>query len=88
MTVLTFPSLVLTREDEAAIIARVHSGDYYCYRRQTNDRGQLTIALFDRKRNLRGYITKARRKYAVLDARGAVVTQGSSLDSVLSFLSK
>ena len=88
MSVIPFPSLVLTEADEAAILAEARSGGHYCCRRETGDRGHPTITLLDRQQNIRGHITKCCGIYAVADARGWVIKRSSSLAAILSVLSK
>jgi hypothetical protein len=46
------------------------------------------MALLNRSRKIRGYVTKKHGVFAVLDARCAMVAQGRKLDEVLSVLLK
>jgi len=88
MSVINFPSPLLTREDEKAVAARVIASGYYSCKRTTRDGGQPAMALLNRARKIRGYVTKKHGVYAVLDARGSVVAQSRKLEDVLSVLLK
>lgn len=88
MPVFSFPSLVLTDSDEAAIVAKAGSDRYYSCRRETNDQGLARITLLDREQRVRGQVTKRGGLYTVVDARGWIVGQSRSLAVILSVLSK
>ncbi len=86
MSVINFPSPLLTREDEDAIIAGIIASKYYGCWRTTAGEGQPAMALLNRARQVRGSITKKHRVYAILDARGIVVSESRKLDDILSVL--
>lgn len=88
MSVISFPSPLLSPEDEEAIAAWVVASGYYSCRRVTRDDGQPAMALLNRAREIRGYVTKKHGVFAVLDARGAVVVESRKLDEVLPALFK
>jgi hypothetical protein len=88
VSVIAFPSPLLSDADEAAIAARVVASRYYTCKRTTLDDGQPAMALLNRSRKIRGYVTKKHGVFAVLDARRALVAQGRELDEVLSVLLK
>ncbi len=88
MSVIAFPSPLLSDADEAAIAARVIASRYYTCKRTTLDDGQPAMALLNQSRKIRGYVTKKHGVFAVLDARRALVAQGRKLDEVLSVLLK
>lgn len=88
MPVINFPSPLLTREDEETIAARVVASGYHSCRRVTRGHGEPAMALLNRARKIRGYVTKKHGVYAVLDARGTVVAESRKLDDVMSVLLK
>lgn len=88
MSVIAFPSPLLSEADERAITARVIASRYYSCRRVTDEDGLPTIALLNRAGKVRGHVTKKHGVYAVKDARGTTVAQSRKLDDVLAVLLK
>ncbi|MCP5365128.1 MAG: hypothetical protein H6905_07880 [Hyphomicrobiales bacterium] len=86
MSVIPFPSPVLTKDDEIEIVRTVFSGGYYSCKLATNEEGLPCITLLNRERQIRGHVIKSHGYYAVLDSRGATVRKSRKLDEVLSIL--
>lgn len=87
VSVIHFPQVDLSREDEDRIIAKALLAGYGCRRTVHPDAGPSIVLLNDR-REVRGYITKKHCVYAVLDARETVVAKSRSLSEVLTALEK
>ena len=86
MSIINFPSPLLTPEDEEAIIARVVDSKYCGCRRTTMRDGVPAMALLNRVQQVRGTITKQYGVYAILDPRGVAVTESRKLEDILSVL--
>lgn len=67
MSVLPFPSPMMTHEDEAVIIARACSVGYRC-RCTLDERGHRAILVLDHLGQLRGRVTKAHGVFTLSDA--------------------
>jgi hypothetical protein len=87
VSVIPFPAIELTKEDEDAIIAKAYLAGYCCSRTSDDDRGR-SIVLLNGRREVRGYVTKQHCVYEVLDARRSVVAKSRSLSTVLTALEK
>lgn len=87
MSVIHFPAIDLSREDEDRIIAKALLAGYSCSRTIRDDGGP-SIVLFNGRREVRGYVTKQHCVYAVLDARESIVAQSRNLGEVLTALER
>lgn len=87
MSVIHFPAVDLSRDDEDRIIAKALLAGYSCSR-TVDAGGGRSIVLFNGRREVRGYITKKHCVYAVLDARETVVAKSRDLGEVLTALEK
>jgi hypothetical protein len=88
MPVIAFPDLLLSPQDEAAIVAEAQAGGYYCCKRIVNEAGQPVIELLNRDGVVRGRIGKRGGFYIAVDSHNHVVAEGKNLKQVLSILSK
>jgi hypothetical protein len=87
VSVIPFPAIELTKEDEDAIIAKAYLTGYCCSR-TGDDEGSRSIVLLNGRREIRGYVTKQHCVYEVLGARRSVVAKSRSLSEVLTALEK
>ena len=87
VSVIPFPAIELTKEDEDAIIAKAYLAGYCCSRTSDDER-KKAIVLLNGRREVRGYVTKQHCVYEVLDARRSVVAKSRSLSEVLTALEK
>ena len=87
VSVIFFPTIELTKDDEDAIIAKAYLAGYCCSRTSEDERGR-SIVLLNGRREVRGYVTKQHCVYEVLDARRSVVAKSRSLSEVLTALDK
>lgn len=87
VSVIPFPAIELTKEDEDAIIAKAYLAGYCCSRTSDEER-KKAIVLLNGRREVRGYVTKQHCVYEVLDARRSVVAKSRSLSEVLTALEK
>lgn len=87
MSVISFPAIQLTKDDEDAIIAKAYLAGYCCSRTSDDDGGR-SIVLLNGRREVRGYVTKQHCVYEVLDARRSVVAKSRNLREVLTALEK
>ena len=87
MSVIHFPTIELTKDDEEAIIAKAYLAGYCCSR-TSDDGGARSIILLNGRREVRGYVTKQHCVYEVLDARRSVVAKSRRLAEVLTALDK
>lgn len=87
LSVIPFPAIELTKDDEDAIIAKAYLAGYCCSRTSDDGRSRA-IVLLNGRREIRGYVTKQHCIYEVLDARRSVVAKSRSLSEVLTALEK
>ena len=88
MSVVAFPSQVLTPEEMTMIAARVeHAGHYRCVSADAAG-GPPALALLNGERQVRGRIVKRHGVFHVLDARGFPVLRSRRLEDVLATLTK
>lgn len=87
MSVIHFPAIDLSRDDEDRIIAKALVAGYCCSR-TVGDDGGPSIVLLNGRREVRGYVTKKHCVYTVLDSRQSVVAKSRNLGEVLTALEK
>ena len=85
MTVLPFPSPVMTHEDEAVIIARATSVGYRC-RSTLDGRGHRAILLLDHLGRIRGRVNKVHGVFTLSDAHDHPLTTSRARADVLAAL--
>ena len=85
MSVLPFPSPVMTHEDEAMIIARAASVGYRC-RSTLDGRGHRAILLLDQIGRIRGRVTKAYGVFTLSDAHDHPLATSRARADILAAL--
>jgi hypothetical protein len=88
VSIIPFPAIELTKDDEDAIIAKAYLAGYCCSRTSDDGGGGRSIVLLNGRREVRGYVTKQHCVYEVLDSRRSVVAKSRSLSEVLTALEK